>query len=323
MSVLGVTANKRKRFVHHFSAPLSKLREMAANSINQNENFFYFPNPLMIYPMIRTFPIGSSGHRYLLAPIPTYLFHRFTAGVYYELLDDPGFGHAFGLSFQHYVGEVLKRAMPEGHFSVLEEQEYRIGKKRKDSVDWIVSDATGHLFVECKTHRMRLSSKMELGGRESLTREIERMADSISKTYITMADAAAGYYPHWKDDKNCVYPIIVLLEDWFLFDPDLISTLDKLVNEKLAANAVSSSVVSASPYTICSCADFEVLVQVIAMTSVHSVMSGKHEDEKMRWNVKSFLFDQFPDEVGRVKKGLFDDEFSTLHPAIADARAGH
>jgi len=34
--------------------------------------------------------------------------------------------------------------------TVFPEHPYHVGKYRKDSVDWIVSDRTADLFIECK-----------------------------------------------------------------------------------------------------------------------------------------------------------------------------
>ncbi len=309
---LGVSDEKFKRFLQHFATPLSELIKMASASEFRNEDFSYSQNPLRIYPLART---GIGGRHTLIAPIPSFLFHRFTSGVYYELVRNEAFGAAFGPSFQRYIGEALTAALPKDRFSILPEAEYHVGKNREDSVDWIASDGSGHLFVECKTKRMRLNSKIALVDIESLQADISKVADFAFQLYQTMDDANSGHYPHWRPDDKPVYPLIVLLEEWYLFDPRLEEEIEKQIMEKLAARGIDPQVVKKCPFSICSTGDFEVLVQVIAMTGIAAVFEKRRALDRTKWNMKGFLFSQFGDVVAKIGKGgLFPDELRSLHP---------
>lgn len=313
-SVIGITDDKRRRFMRHFSAPLSDLIKKAAASELRDMNFVYSQNPLRIFPIVHT---GLDGRHCLIAPIPSYLFHRFTAGVYYELTDNPGFGNAFGASFQRYIGEVLNAALPRGRFEVRAEQEYYSAKDRKDTIDWIASDDSAHLFVECKTKRMQLSSRIALADTTSLDADLAKIADFIFQAYKTMEDAKSHRYPHWHPDDLPLYPMIVLLEDWYLFAPRLEEALDNQVIDKLRTAGIDPAVMTASPYSVCTVGDFEVFAQVISMTGIAQVMQKKLTGESTKWNMKSFLLSAFTDEVGRVdKRGLFPSALESIHPAI-------
>jgi hypothetical protein len=319
-SAVGVSDAARRRFMEHFSAPLSELIKMASDSEFRDENFCYSQNPLRIYPLVHT---GVGGRHSLIAPIPTFLFRRFTAGVYYELTDNTGFGHAFGASFQRYVGEVLMAALPSDHFTVFDEQEYHIGKDRKDTIDWIATDYSSHLFVECKTKRTQLRSQIALADTKSLNADLAKIAEFIFQAYKSIEDAKAGHYPRWRLDSRRIYPIIVLLEDTYLFDPGLEREIDQQVAEKLSRAHVDLNVMTASPYSICSVADFEILAQVIAMTNIDQVMAQKTTSERTKWNMKSFLLSEFGREVSRISKdGLFPNALESIHPAIRTPSGG-
>src|ERR1700730_1364259 len=80
-------------------------------------------------------------------------------GIFYDLVKSAGFDNPFGNSFQAYVGEVIKATCPPPRFTALAEQPYYVGRQKKDGVDWILSDSTGHLFIESKTKRLTVDAK--------------------------------------------------------------------------------------------------------------------------------------------------------------------
>ena len=131
-----ITPEGFARFVDHFSTSMDSLRQQAKEQQSYDQDYAYTFNPLRRYPLIQ---VISDGKRGLIAPIPTFLFWRFTEGVYYEICDAAGFSDVFGSSFQNYVGDVLAAINKPVSFLILAEQDYHVGKNRKDSVDWIVS----------------------------------------------------------------------------------------------------------------------------------------------------------------------------------------
>ena len=53
------------------------------------------------------------------------------------------------------------------------------------------------------------------------------------------------------------------------------------------------------------------------MTSVAGVLKKKHDGERTKWNMKSFLLSEFGEYVCKIgKEGLFRDAFDSIHPII-------
>ncbi len=55
------------------------------------------------------------------------------------------------------------------------------------------------------------------------------MAGFVVQVYKTLVDAKAGLYPHWKPNDRSIYPIIVTLEDWYVFGEKIYAEVDKYV----------------------------------------------------------------------------------------------
>jgi hypothetical protein len=153
------------RFLQHFSTDMARLKNMVAENQSYDQDYAYSFNPLRTYPLVR---VDLDGQPTVVAPIPTFLFRRFTEGVYYEICNVAGFSEAFGCSFQNYVGDVLASTIQHSRFTITPEKSYYVGKDRKDSVDWIVSDRTGDLFIECKNKKLCLGAKIGLASTDIL-----------------------------------------------------------------------------------------------------------------------------------------------------------
>ena len=110
-------------------------------------------------------------------------------------MNEQGFDNANGEAFQRHVGEVIGHANTRGQRTVHPEAEYHVRGDRKDSVDWIIEDDGGLLFVESKTKRLRLRAKTEIRSTEALEAELDKMAAFI-QVYKAIADYRAGHYPH-------------------------------------------------------------------------------------------------------------------------------
>jgi hypothetical protein len=235
--------------------------------------------------------------------------------VYYEICNAPNFSKAFGNAFQHYVGEVLSAAVKKTSMAILSEREYRVGKERKDSVDWIVSDATSELFIECKTKKVRYASKIALTMTGMLDDDLGKMAAFIVQTYKTLNDAQQGLYLHWSPGSRPVYPIIVTLEDWYVSLPNIVAAIDDRVRTRLAGLGIEGSVLEENPYTICSVADLERAMQIIAQVGIHFFMRKRFEGEMSFWPVRSFMLSAFKAEMRQVQTNLFPDVMEGIGPS--------
>ncbi len=297
------------RFIDRFGADIDDMRGEIAKAQSYDQDYPYTYSPLKARPLLH---VTLNGQRTLIAPVPTYLFRRFTEGVYYELLAQPDFSQSFGESFQAYVGEVMRAVNAAGRLSLLPEQRFRVGKNEKDSVDWIALDATGHLFVECKTKRLTFDAKKALASQSGLEAELGKMASFIVQTYKTLVDAKAGLYPHWKPNGQPVYPIIVTLEDWYAFGNAIMPVIEASVRQGLVAAGVNPAVRAEHPYSICSVQEFEKVIQVLEKVGIGKAMAERFVGERTNWLTSLALDEAFPLESKSCRGLLFPDEAAKI-----------
>ena len=120
-----------------------ELRTAMVERQSYDVNWAYSFNPL------RAFPLVHAGNPHsVMCPAPPILLQRLTDGLYFDLMRaDNRFGNAIGKAFESYVGKVVDRI---GDQAFKKREEACWGKPERRSVDWIISDHTATLFVECK-----------------------------------------------------------------------------------------------------------------------------------------------------------------------------
>ena len=310
---LQVTVEQIDQFVMLFSADVPTLRADAAKNQSYDQDYEYVFNPLRKFPLVRI-PRNADVIS-VAAPLPTFLMRRFTEGVYYELLDAKGFSEAFGKAFQAYTGDVLSVSNSQRRLNILPECPFDVGKDRKDSVDWIVSDATADLFVECKTKRIRREAKIRLASTEVLSAELEKMAEFIVQTYKTLIDALNSRYPHWASRDKPIYTMIVTLEEWFAFGDRLTPALDEAVLSKLKEENIAAGIVQKYPYTICAIEDFEIAIQIMSNEGIDVVMRQKTDAEHRLWAMYPFLGTVMGRNI-RLPEELFPEDWRRIHPGL-------
>jgi hypothetical protein len=298
---------KLHRFEVHFSRELATIRATLQESSKIDANYIYSFNPLEAYPLVRML---VNGRESLVAPIPTFLFRRFTDGLYYEIRGADGFDAAFGDAFQWYVGEVIARANTQNALTVYPETEYLVGRDRRRTVDWLIRDETGVVFLECKTKRLRFEAKSDITTASTLEEETDKLAQFIVQTYRGIRDYFNGAYPYGNSPRVPVFPIIVTLEEWYAFGPEIFSRLDARVAARLMDAGISADWAREFPYSFCSIEDFEALVQVIAMRGIDTVIGLKTRGEERQWIMSTFLHARFPEDYKKSR---------TLFPEVLDA----
>jgi len=309
-----INKGKLDSFLSHFSDNLGPLRENLIKNQEFSENYVYTFNPLRLCPLIR---MRIKGKDALICPIPTFLFRRFTEGVYYEICNERDFGEPFGESFQNYVGEVIVKTVSKDSFAIYPEKEYYVGKERKDTTDWIVDGKDAALFIETKTKKLRLRAKVEITTTEVLMEELDKMAEFVVQVYKTIRDYQNNHYPDYKfDPKKEIFPIILTLENWYVFGNQLEDALNAKVKEKFGKYSLDESWLEKMPYSICSVEEFEEMIQIIASIGINNFMRKKVFDlEKKHWAMQSFIFNDFPGELARTKD-LFPGVYKEIYPEI-------
>lgn len=309
LALYGVTSDQVALFFARYCKSLSEMRDLCREAQSFDENFIYTFNPLLQFPLV-WYRAGDQIR--IVAPVPRYLIRRFTEGVYYDILGTPGFDAAFGDSYQAYVGDVLSAVNTRHSLTITAEREYLVGKDKKRGVDWIASDSTGELFIECKTKRLRLDAKIALSDQTPLHSELKKLAEFALQIYKTLSDALAGRYPHWAPSDKPVYPIIVTLEEWFVFGHHLDGEIDARIRSEFQSNGVDLQLLETYPLTICSVGDFERLMALIAMKGASTVMIERLSPKRKLWLLQSALRDAFPEDFPQTRTNLFPEALARI-----------
>lgn len=316
VQIPGLTQQHVDRFLAFTSLTRNQLSNKLRDEHSSDEGFAYRYSSLREFPLVQ---ISYQGQDEIACPIPTLLFWRMTAGLYYSLRDVPGFPTAFGESFQNYVGEVLRQRITNAGMSILEEEEYHVGLHRKDSVDWIIQqDDEAALFVECKTKRLTWDSKAGLTDLTALEQDIRKLAGAVVQVYKTIRDYRANRYPHLAFiEGRRIYPAIVTLEDWYLFGFDMPARLDLAVRTIMEAGSLPIAWLDEMPYSIMSAHELEKAAGVINAVGVHPFVSGKVLDPELRrWGFGAYCNERYPNDVANLHH-LFRDEFDAMFAALA------
>jgi hypothetical protein len=240
------------------------------------------------------------------------LIHRFTEGVYYEIINQPDFNNAFGAAFQAYVGEVLAVVNTGGALTILPESEYHVGRDRKDTVDWIVGDDTGELFIECKTKRIQLAAKVALADLSTLESEVDKLAKFVVQIYKTLHDAISGHYTSWTRSDRPIFPLIVMLEEWYVFGPKILEMVDARIKQKFHDNRLDVGLLGQFPYVIGSVGDFERLLSIAASRGIAPVIHAIQSPSRRGWLMHGALRDAFPNEFRLSSRNLFPETLEQI-----------
>lgn len=305
-----------ENFLSFTSKTVGVLKPALKSEQQYNENFAYAFNSLRAYPMVRMIYKGDDS---FVCPLPTLLFWKFTAGLYYELIDDPRFPNEFGEGFQQYVGEVIDRACPQ--LQPFSEQTYLVGKQEKRTVDWIVADQQSALFLECKSKRLSLDAKISLTDMGPLETDIGSMAAAVVQVYKAVADYEKNLYPNFpKKDGRKIFLGVVTPENWHMFGPIMLNKLDEAVAAKARDAGLTSEWMKEKPYSIFAIEDLETGLQILNSVGIADFMDGKLGDAQMRqWDWHAYMGDARFKKYFPVKK-LFEKEYDELTDKLLAAQ---
>jgi len=198
---------------------------------------------------------------------------------------------------------------------VWSEREYYIGKLRKDTVDWMVEDEDGLLFVECKTKRLRLEAKSEIRTEAALEGELDKLAGFISQIYRTIKDFKAGAYPgipHHEGKR--LFPIVITLEEWYVFGPRILGSLEERVRRRLVGDGLPAQWTTEMPYSVSSADEFERLIQIVVARGIAVVMGRKASDPELRrWQMHAFMYKECRKEF-EATRDLFPEVLDEIAP---------
>ena len=307
-SELGIPQDASRAFFARLTSTVDVLRTLTTKQ-NLTILIAYAWNPLEATPLVR---IDRDHPERVVCPIPLYLLRRTSTGIFYDLVNAPGFDNAFGESFQVYVGEVMEFACKPPRFSIFPEESYYVGSNKFHGADWVLSDHTGHLFIEAKTKRLTLGAKIR-SINDDLERDLVTMATAVVQHYQNILRALDGK-TRWQPDGLPIYPLVLTLEDWFIFSPRVVEILNNHVRRLLGQRGVPEQVLLDMPFTIASAHEFDAASQVIAQVGIAALMRKKTSIEQRSWSLLPFMRSHFPNEMKKVNWMIFEAQWNGLLP---------
>ena len=300
-----------KKFLNRASLPYPILKECLERNRTMTPYYGHTFNPIRAHPIVQ---YGSASHSTYLCCSPTLLFWKITDGLYYDLVGMPGFDKAIGDAFQTFIGEYLKRIGCENKITVYPEMEYKKGRDLKRTCDWILEDADATVFVECKAKRIPLLAKNDIG---SLEAEMDKTAAIIAQIYKTILDFKQGLYPQAKYAGKSIYPVIVTLQDWFLFTEAPEEILGEKIKERFSKEGLSMDLIQEIPYTICSSWDFEKAALIMKQKGINDLWKEKIQNaEKKKWLLGTYCEDKYSELLRAVTYDFFLDDLRASFESI-------
>lgn len=288
MEILGLSEENMENFISTFSMDISWLSDYARENDILDNKFLYGFNVLREYPLIII-------EDQIFCPVPTYIFWRITNGIFYLIHDVEGFGDKYGKSFEDYLFDYFEKIKITSEWSVFREKEYKVGKDRKDGLDFTLQNGPVTLFVECKARRMSMISKSAsiLG---ELDDSLDNMVDDIVKAYKNVFDCINGNNPYYDFSANqSLFLAFITLEEWFVFGEVKLRLISK-VRDRLKAEGLDEHILETCPLLVCSIKDFESAIHVARKVGLKKFLSTAASKEHNDLLLASLIRKEFSSE---------------------------
>lgn len=306
LGALDIPLDALRERVAAVSATPQNIRARLIARERHDSSWEYTFNEVSQTPLLRMRPLEPDR---VVCPRPNLLIRRLLAGAYFDLVSKPGFADAFGDGVEGLVGDLIRRS--EVGLTLTKPAPYRTGSGVRHGADWILSDQSGHVFVECKSSRIPLQAQVAPSA-EDVSKGMERLADAIVQNYANIWDAQSNR-TDWVADGLPVYSLIVTLEDWNLFSPIASRSLRALVEQKLVAKHLQASFIASMPYVVVSVSDLPDLTRALAEYGVARLLAEKCGEKYGQYLVSSFLLEaQYKSESSFDIFGAEGDELFRL-----------
>jgi len=243
-------------------------------------------------------------------PASFLIIRAITQGIYYRIYNVKNFDNSFGTGFEKYIGLVIERSISSELFHLEKPKQYMVDGSPHHGADWILSDKTANLFIECKTKRLNLNAKTELSG-NALKGQLTKLSDAVIQLYKNISEALLGI-TNWINNDLPIYPLVITLEDWYLISLSSSNLLNELVLEGLSREGLDVEIIKDMPFSIMSASEAESIFQVIGNVSIDSFFQHKKTDKYSRYLLKPLAIELFGVEMRKINPCIFRSEFSSL-----------
>lgn len=277
------------------SDDFDSIKSRLKSEIKYDEDAFLFFDK----QHIKTPIIQYNSH--LICLYPDVLLKQTTAGVYYlaEIYNEKyNLNNQFGKSFESYIGLILTKLNKDGKYEIKSEINYNKGGNKTS--DWIVIEDSSLIFIECKTKRQILKTKLYSSGTDEDCGLKDYVANEISKIYKVYNDYRNNKIQDLKYDGSKFFiPLIVFLEDGFYLDID--KEIPAKIKEILVTKGISPELVDEYPYRIFSVSNFEYDLQIMFQIGFKNYFTKLAQGEITQSFAKEFNYVDF-----------FSDDFNDL-----------
>ena len=276
------------------SIPYSEIKDRLKSEFIYDENTFLFHGN----QHIKTPVIKYNGH--LICLYAAVLLKQATAGVYYTaeiFAPQYNLNNPFGKGFEKYIGLLLTKLNGNAKFKITPELKYNRGSNKTS--DWIIIEDSSIIFLECKTKRQVLESKLYSSGQEEEQRLQAYAAQEISKIYKVYDDYKENRISELPfDPAKSFIPLIVFLEDGFYLDIN--NEITDNVKNTLQNKGISSDIVDEFPFHIFSVSDFEYKSQIMFEIGFRNYFIGIKTGNISQDYIEHFNYiDYFSDDFER------------------------
>ncbi|OCZ85229.1 hypothetical protein A7P25_06520 [Achromobacter xylosoxidans] len=315
----GISDDQRDKFFKLIVGHISSVRRMCEEKQKFGHAWAYTTNPLAYAPLVN---VDTRHPERVYGPVPGMVLRRITSGIYYDLVNLQGFNHAFGLAFDHYIGLVMRKTFESApSWQVQKPTPYRIKNRGDlDGADWILSDCTATVFIECKAARPS-AKVIEAETESDVEQTIDRLAAMIVQNYQNIYHALAGL-TEWRETKTPVYNLVVTLEDFIAFGAVIAPPVRSKVEERLQRKGLPARLVDDVPYSLVSAHEFEGICSVLRTFSVNEVFVQKNAGECREWLFSTFCMQPPFLEAWGDSRRLHADVFEEWRTRVDEMSAG-
>jgi hypothetical protein len=301
LAAAGIPATTRDRFFQLASGNLATIRARLQKNQRFDHTWQYTFDSFDDSPLIN---LDESHPERVYCPMAERSFTRFTEGTFYLLCREKGFDNAFGKAFEAYASHVLRKSCTSSRIQVHEQKPFTIKGNVNHGVDFVLSDASANVFVECKTKRLNLQGRVAPTA-EDLDAQLTILADAVVQNYRNIRLAIDGRTEWTLNTSPCVN-LVVTLEDWFLVSPDSHSALIKMV-QRLLAERELESMFDKVPFAILTAEKFEVFCCAIENKGIDALVSPLFADHRTAWSLAAHLDGGFRDEHAAAAVLMLDE----------------
>ncbi|KTF31105.1 hypothetical protein [Xanthomonas vesicatoria] len=282
LAPLGLPVEGLKKILTKISARPEQIRAKLLDNRTYGDSWPYTFNEIQRSPLLQ---LKMTSPQMLFCHRPGHFVRRMLSGCYFDLVGTKGFDKAFGDASEQLPGEIIAQTFPASQ--ITKPPKYKTSAGVRHGADWIISDRTGHIFVECKSSRIPLQAKISPNPSD-LAAGLKRLAEAIGQNYSNIQDATRGI-SGWDPDGLPIYSLIVTLEDWILFSPASTEALDRLTLIELKMRSIASSILKEVPYAAASIKDLPNLCVALADIGIHKFMSKWMSADRRQYLASSYM----------------------------------